>query len=74
MVFRKANCLARVGEYWPTISRSPPKSILNIKTTPAKRMIKASHGSRPGISFNKKKKNKNAPMPNLTSESITTFV
>ena len=74
MAFRKANWSASFGEYVATISRSPPKSMFNIKTTPAKRMIKASHGSRPGNSFNKKKKNKNAPIPNLTSESITSFV
>ena len=74
MVFRKANCLAKAGEYSPTISRTPLKSTFNIKTTPAKRIMKESHGSRPGISFNRKKKNKKAPIPNLTSESITSFV
>jgi hypothetical protein len=48
--------------------------MFNNKTTPANLIIKESQGSRPGISFNKKKKNKKAPVPNLTSESITSFV
>ena len=74
MAFKNPRCLAKDGEYIARISRSPPKSIFNIKTTPAKRMIKASHGSRPGISFNKKKKYKNEPIPNLISESIISFI
>lgn len=73
MAFRKSSCLAKEGAYIARISISPPKSIFNIKTTPAKRIIKASHGSSPGISF-KKKKYKNEPMPNLTSESIISFI
>lgn len=73
MAFRKSSCLAKEGEYIARISTSPRKSIFNIKTTPAKRIIKASHGSNPGISF-KKKKYKNEPMPNLTSESIISFI
>jgi hypothetical protein len=48
--------------------------MLSMKTTPANRIIKVSHGSIPGISFNMKKKNKKEPIPNLTSESITSFV
>lgn len=74
MVFRKVNCLAKDGEYLSRISSRPAKSMLSMKTTPANRIIKESHGSIPGISFNMKKKNKNAPIPNLTSESITSFV
>lgn len=48
--------------------------MLSIKTTPANRIMKASHGSIPGISCSKKKKNKNAPIPNLSIESITSLV
>jgi len=74
MAFRKEKCWAKKGEYFPTISRSPPKSILSIKTTPAKRKTKASQGSNPGISFNIKKRNKKEPIPSLTNDSITSFV
>lgn len=45
-----------------------------MNTTPANRIIKESHGSIPGISFNKKKKNKKEPIPSLTNVSITSFV
>jgi hypothetical protein len=74
MAFRKANCSAKVGEYLAITSSRPPKSILSMKTTPANRIIKASHGSIPGISFNKKNMNKKAPIPSLTNESITSLV
>jgi hypothetical protein len=74
MAFKNPSLSDSPGKYLSKILNNPPKSMLSMNTTPAKRITKESHGSIPGISLKKKNKNKNEPIHKKTNESKTSLV